>query len=165
MRFTQGEYYSYPAISYAQGWSLVYFLRETVPKNKKWNAKWGKILDTYFDDAEGGGQQGEAAHPEDGRARRRRPRDGRRPGMDDPGMDPGDERAGDGRRRTAAPGMDEPGMDEPPVEPDPESVVPKFFSRFNSSEKALKKAVDEAFKGVDMVELEKAWRESTLKVK
>ena len=45
----QGEYYAYPSVSYAQGWSLVYFLREVVPKNPAWNAKWGKILTTYFD--------------------------------------------------------------------------------------------------------------------
>lgn len=29
------------------------------------------------------------------------------------------------------------------------------------SEAALKKAVDEAFKGIDWVEFEKAWKEST----
>jgi hypothetical protein len=46
---SQREYYQYPAISYAQGWSLVYFLREIVPKNKEYAAKWGRILDTYFD--------------------------------------------------------------------------------------------------------------------
>ena len=49
VRFTQGEYYSYPGVSYAQGWALIYFLREIVPKNKKYNEKWGHILDTYFD--------------------------------------------------------------------------------------------------------------------
>jgi hypothetical protein len=49
VRFSQREYYSYPGVCYAQGWSLVYFLREVVPKNKKYNAKWGHILDTYFD--------------------------------------------------------------------------------------------------------------------
>jgi hypothetical protein len=46
--FSQRDYYSYPGVSYAQGWSLIYFLREGVPKNKQWNAKWGKILDKYF---------------------------------------------------------------------------------------------------------------------
>ena len=46
--FSQGEYYSYPSVSYAQGWSLIYFLREVVPQNKKYAAKWGHILDTYF---------------------------------------------------------------------------------------------------------------------
>ena len=46
--FSQEEYYAYSSISYAQGWSLIYFLREIVPKNPAWNAKWGKILETYF---------------------------------------------------------------------------------------------------------------------
>ena len=49
IRFTQREYYSYPGISYAEGWSLIYFLREVVPKNKQYRRKWGHILDTYFD--------------------------------------------------------------------------------------------------------------------
>jgi hypothetical protein len=48
VRMTQGEYYAYPDVSYAQGWALIYFLREIVPQNKKYNEKWGKILDTYF---------------------------------------------------------------------------------------------------------------------
>jgi hypothetical protein len=47
--FSQREYYSYPSVCYAEGWSLIYFLREEVPKKKEWNAKWGKILPTYFD--------------------------------------------------------------------------------------------------------------------
>ena len=49
VEFSQADYYAYPAVSYAQGWSLIYFLREEVPKKKEWNAKWGKILPTYFD--------------------------------------------------------------------------------------------------------------------
>lgn len=47
--FSQRDYYAYPSVSYAQGWSLVYFLREVVPKNKKMDEKWGRILPTYFD--------------------------------------------------------------------------------------------------------------------
>ena len=47
--FSQDEYYAYAHVSYAQGWSLIYFLREIVPKNPAWKAKWGKILQTYFD--------------------------------------------------------------------------------------------------------------------
>ena len=48
VRMSQQEYYTDPGTHYAQGWSLVYFLREIVPANPKWNAKWGKILETYF---------------------------------------------------------------------------------------------------------------------
>jgi hypothetical protein len=48
--FLQPEYYDRNiGVNYAQGWSLVYFLREVVPKNAKWNEKWGKILPTYFE--------------------------------------------------------------------------------------------------------------------
>jgi hypothetical protein len=64
--FSQQEYYAYPSVSYAQGWSLIYFLREEVPKKKEWNAKWGKILPTYFD-----ALKGEVARVEAEKARRR----------------------------------------------------------------------------------------------
>ena len=42
--------------------------------------------------------------------------------------------------------------------------IPAFFSRFMSSERALKAAVEAAFKGVDFDELEEAWKAYTLKV-
>jgi hypothetical protein len=42
------EYYGRPSLAYAQGWSLVYFLRVIVPKTPEWKEKWGGILDTYF---------------------------------------------------------------------------------------------------------------------
>jgi hypothetical protein len=45
---TRSEYYRTPALAYAQGWSLVYFLREIVPTNPEWQAKWGRILETYY---------------------------------------------------------------------------------------------------------------------
>ena len=45
---TQDEYYLRPEVCYAQGWSLVYFLRAIVPTKPEWKAKWGGILDTYF---------------------------------------------------------------------------------------------------------------------
>jgi hypothetical protein len=64
------------------------------------------------------------------------------------------------------PGMGEPGMGEPDSDGDsPEGYMPRAFSRYTSPEKALRKAVEEAFKGVDMDELEKEWKASTLKVK
>ena len=48
VRFSQREYYSNPSICYAEGWSLIYFLREVVPRKKSFRAKWGHILDVYF---------------------------------------------------------------------------------------------------------------------
>jgi hypothetical protein len=157
VRMSQRDYYG-PLVSqcYAQGWAFNYFLREVVPKNAKWNEKWGKILATYFDTLKAevnkekplAPKKADPDAPDDGD-------DGDDGGMDEPDPPPAGE-----------PGMgDEPGPGEdPPV--DPEAFIPEFISsRFSSSEKALRKAVEEAFKGVDMEELEKAWRESTLKVK
>ena len=51
--FTQGDYYAYANVCYAEGWSLIYFLREIVPKKPDWNAKWGRILDVYFKTLQG----------------------------------------------------------------------------------------------------------------
>jgi hypothetical protein len=82
--FSQGEYYSYPDVCYAQGWSLVFFLREIVPKNPKWNAKWGKILDIYFATLQGSATN--TAKPEP------KPEPGDpNPGMDTPPAGPGDD--------------------------------------------------------------------------
>jgi len=55
VRFTQQEYYGQNKYgagggqNYAQGWSLIYFLRTGKKKGaKNWNPEWEKILDTYF---------------------------------------------------------------------------------------------------------------------
>ena len=95
--FTQGEYYTYPGVCYAQGWSMIYFLREIVPKNPKWNAKWGKILDTYFSVLQGSVK----APPVNPKPVVPGPAG---PGMSDPGM---------GAPGAENPGMDSPGMDAP----------------------------------------------------
>lgn len=82
--FSQAEYYSYPSVSYAQGWSLIYFLREEVPKRKEWNAKWGKILPTYFDVL-----KREVAREEEEKQRRRKGAEGRLPPKPPAGPDGG----------------------------------------------------------------------------
>ncbi|MFO0932576.1 MAG: hypothetical protein U1E39_07690 [Planctomycetota bacterium] len=184
VRMTQGEYYSYPGVSYAQGWSLVYFLREYVPKNPKWAAKWGKILPTYFDtlkaavNAErptpkpgpkpgpGGPAMGGDAPtaPGDGPTTPDEPKPPTLPGDDAPGSgDPSPDEPGMGD----GPGMGEPGMGDAPSgdEPNPFEGFTMPSSRYRSSADALKKAVDTAFAGVDMAELEAAWRETMRKVK
>ena len=172
VRMTQGEYYSYPSVSYAQGWSLIYFLREFVPKNPKWNEKWGKILDVYFTTlkteankdkpltpkkAPKPEEPGMGDEPAMGDEPPAPPDAPEEPGMGDtePGMDGGEPGMGGD-----APGMDggEPGSEEPP-----EAFLPPP-SRFRGSGEALKKAVDEAFKGVDFAELEAAWRDTMKKV-
>jgi hypothetical protein len=44
VRYSQSEYYSNADLCYAQGWSIVYFLKRGLPKDHPW----AKILPTYF---------------------------------------------------------------------------------------------------------------------
>jgi hypothetical protein len=166
VRMSQGEYYSYPAVSYAQGWSLVYFLREIVPKNPEYSAKWGNILPTYF----------KVLKEEVNKARPLKPKvEEPDDGKDDPGMDePGMDEPGMGEPGMDEPGMGEPGMDgppapEPPTPPggddDDAPTIPQFFSRFwDRDGKALKAAVTAAFAGVDFDDLESAWKKEINKI-
>lgn len=55
VRFTQQQYYSEqpeygtdPGAHYAQGWSMIYFLRTAKKKAKCWNPAWDLILGTYL---------------------------------------------------------------------------------------------------------------------
>jgi hypothetical protein len=51
VRLTQQEYYepSKVHVNYAQGWSLIYFLRTGKKNNAKgWNPQWDSILETYL---------------------------------------------------------------------------------------------------------------------
>jgi hypothetical protein len=159
VRMDQGEYYSYPDVSYAQGWSLVYFLREIVPKNPKWAAKWGRILPTYFDTlkAEIGKGRGEPTKPTAPPRKEPEPEEPDDPAPTTPGTGEPDGKGEPG-------GMGEPGGEEPPP-PDDEAAtfsIPRFMGE--SDDKALEKALDAAFSGVDFAELEKAWADSILKV-
>lgn len=45
VRFSQAQYYANPQLCYAEGWSLVYFLRKGVPKGHPYE----KILPRYFE--------------------------------------------------------------------------------------------------------------------
>jgi hypothetical protein len=45
-RYEQHEYYRRAGLCYAQGWSMIYFLRES--KEAQNHPVWSKILDTYF---------------------------------------------------------------------------------------------------------------------
>lgn len=55
VRMSQSEYYgnnkfgASPGQNYAQGWSLVYFLRTGPKKAKGWNDAWNGILDRYLE--------------------------------------------------------------------------------------------------------------------
>jgi hypothetical protein len=51
VRMTKAEYYDQATVgrNYAQGWSLIYFLRTGKKNNAKgWNPQWDTILDTYL---------------------------------------------------------------------------------------------------------------------
>ena len=160
VRFTQGEYYSYPGICYAQGWSLIYFLREIVPKNKKYNEKWGHILQVYFDTL-----KGEVKLDKDFGGFRPRPR---KDDDDDDGDDGddgddedggGDEGPGDGSPPDTPPGDGGDGGGDPD-DPEAANSAPRPTGGFGP-QAALDKAVNEAFKDVDWDEFEEAWREGT----
>jgi hypothetical protein len=165
VRFSQGEYYSYPGVSYAQGWSLIYFLREIVPKNKKWNEKWGKILSTYFDtlkrevnSEEGFRPMGtDPVPPDDGGDEPDEPE------PDDPTPEPPAD-PGEGTDPSDPP-PDGPGdPSDPSGEPDeptpPPLPPPPPTGRFGSRA-ALEKALEAAFAGIDWEEFEAAWLKET----
>jgi len=48
-RYKQSDYYANPSICYAQGWSMIYFLRTGKKNNAKgWDPKWDTLLDDYL---------------------------------------------------------------------------------------------------------------------
>ena len=47
VRYEQPQYYANAALCYAQGWSMIYFLRTS--RDVERNPQWAKILPTYFD--------------------------------------------------------------------------------------------------------------------
>ena len=161
VRFSQGEYYSYPSVCYAQGWSLIYFLREVVPNDKKLSAKYGKILDTYFavlqrevntdEPLRRGGEAKPGDKPDEGKP-------------DDDGDD--DEKDGP-EKKGGESTPDEPKPDDggtPPDGPKPDEPPPdvaRIFFNGRGGPEALQKAVEEAFEGIDWDEFEKAWFAAT----
>ncbi|MHC5010846.1 MAG: hypothetical protein ACYTG6_07845 [Planctomycetota bacterium] len=167
VRFTQMEYYSYPSISYAQGWSLIYFLREVVPKDRKYREKWGHILDTYFEvlqrevNKEGelrpGGDPEEDGAPEEG--------------GEDPAEEDADAPTTPGEGEDAEPpddeGEEDDGGDEEDGEGEEEEeeggYLPALTFGGRGSAEALQKAVEEAFAGIDWEEFEEAWAKAVKK--
>ena len=160
VEFSQREYYAYPGVSYAQGWSLIYFLREIVPKNKKYNEKWGHILDTYFDTLK-------AEVNKDGSLDREREERRRKAEEDEKDKDDG-EKEEDGPPKPPTTGGDEPSPtpdegdegDEGDGDDATQSAPMTFFRGLGSGE-ALKTAVKKAFEGVDWEEFTEAWLKAT----
>lgn len=164
VRFTQRDYYAYPGVSYAQGWSIVYFLREIVPKNKAMNAKWGNILKTYFDvlqrEVNKTGQLKRGGVDSD-------PTPPKPPGPDAPGGEDGKPAPGEDPAKPEDPGAGpDDGPGNPPGGDDDPEVDPGLQPEQEgvSTPSALQLAVDEAFKGIDWAEFEKAWRDAILKI-
>jgi hypothetical protein len=156
VKFTQRQYYSYPGICYAQGWSFIYFLREIVPKKRAYREKWGHILDRYFDTLKAAAVEQKAGHPGG------LPPGYRPVGPDGGGDDGGAKKGGDGEEGGKAGGEDggDDGGDGGEEGEDPQTFLPPpSMGRFGG-DAALQKALKAAFDGVDMDELEKAWLES-----
>ena len=95
LKYTQQQYYANASLCYAQGWSLVYFLRHT--KNKEYQ----KILPTYFDTL---------------------------------------------KRELGAEPADDDG------------AIPDGFQNMGKAQQALDKALEEAFRGIDLDRLESEWK-------
>jgi len=192
VEFSQADYYSYPSVSYAQGWSLVYFLREEVPRKKEWNAKWGKILPNYFEALRRQAardkqpkafeppapppEQPPAPPPEPPPAPPADPAGKTDPAPEPPPADPAtppDPSAPTNPDDPTKPGDPPPPADPPkPGDPDhpdkPDEPVDPGFQPMqdyaDSSPDALRDAFQEAFRGIDFAELEKAWFETMKKV-
>ena len=108
IRYSQREYYTNPGLCYAQGWSMIYFLRTARAVER--NARWKQILPVYFDTL----KQAWAAELA---------------GLETAGKTKDDE------------------------------------ARATAQERAREAAVSRAFEGVDLDEIQKAWREYTLGLK
>jgi len=168
LKYTQAEYYANPGLCYAQGWSLVYFLRE-VERRKitKYKKYWG-LLDRYFDaikrnvkSVREGGIEGLNEPPA-------LPPGGEEPGLPEPPDSEGPTVKGKGLPRL--PGLEQPFPGEHPeagTAPD-EGAPPPTERRtiagpsITGTESALDAAVDEVFlknRNIDIKELERDWVE------
>jgi len=166
LKYSQAQYYANPGLCYAQGWSFVYFLREAERRKlKKYQKYWG-LLDKYFDaikanvkQVKEGGLYGLENPPAP-------------PASDEPppeGADPPPEEAEKPLPTSALPpipGLDAPFPGERPhtgassgatgASGDTRTVAGPQITDVRS---ALDAAVDHAFAGIDLDQLEKDWIE------
>ena len=157
LKYTQGEYYANAGLCYAQGWSFVYFLREVEKRKiKKYKKYWG-LLDKYFDaikrnvkTVKEGGLYGLEKKPEtedtsdEGGDEATSEESGGLPRL------PGLERPFPGEHPEAGASDDGRGTGETKSVAGP---------RITGVRSALDASVDDAFKGIDLAELEKDWIE------
>ncbi len=166
LKYTQGEYYSNPGLCYAQGWSFVYFLREVERRKiKKYQKYWG-LLDKYFEAIKANVKEVQ----EKGLF-----------GLEDPPQPPPGPPPAEGEE--AAPPVEPekpksklpaiPGLDAPFPGEHPEAGAPPTpgtpgadgetrtvaGGEFRDARGALDVAVDQAFRGIDLDQLEKDWIE------
>lgn len=156
LKYTQGQYYARAGLCYAQGWSFVYFLREVERRKiKKYKKYWG-LLDKYFEaikknvksvkeqGLEGLREPVPVPPAEEEPAAPEAPTLPRPPGLEQPfpgenplagaGDDPGAKK-GRGETKTVT------------------------GPRITGIKSGLDAAVDQAFKGIDLEQLEKDWIE------
>ena len=134
LHWSQGEYYGNNKAgvdigdNYALGWDFVYFMRTT--KKKEYQG----VLDKYFNTLKGLVTKGRKARE-----------DAMKP--PEPPAKPAD--GGDGQPPA--------GGDDQPPKPETPPAPPPDFSEMYNPQKWLDQALEEAFKGVDLKQLEKDW--------
>ncbi|MEM8886086.1 MAG: hypothetical protein AAGD14_18625 [Planctomycetota bacterium] len=156
LKYTQGQYYARPGLCYAQGWSFVYFLREVERRKiKKYKKYWG-LLDKYFEaikknvksvkeqGLEGLREPVPVPPAEEEPATPEAPTLPRPPGLEQPFP---------GENPLAGAG-DDPGKSKGRGES--KSVT---GPRITGIKSGLDAAVDQAFKGIDIDQLQKDWIE------
>lgn len=164
LKYTQGQYYANPGLCYAQGWSFVYFLREVERRKiKKYQKYWG-LLDKYFAAI----KRNVKTVKEQGLAGLNRP-------PPEPEAPPEPEVKAPTLPRPL--GLEEPFPGEHPLAgagDDPTVKSGKDGRRKGESKSVtgpkitgirsgLDAAVDQAFKGIDLKDLEKDWIEFSKK--
>ena len=163
LKYTQGEYYAKAGLCYAQGWSFVYFLREVERRKIKKYKQYFGLLDRYFDAIKANvkavkekGLEGlneppvvppETETEEEKQAESTVPSLPRPPGLEKPF--PGEHPlagAGD------APEVE--GGEKPTRRGETKTVAGPQFKGIRGG---LDAAIDQAFKGIDLDQLEKDW--------
>jgi len=161
LKYSQRDYYANPGLCYAQGWSFVYFLREVERRKvKKYQKYWG-LLNRYF-----------AAIKANVKAVQERGLEGLEPPPPAPEPPPEEADAPPAEpekpasKLPAIPGLDAPFPGEHPEAGVPSTARPAEGETrtvagpvIHDSGSALDAAVDQAFSGIDIDELEKDWIE------
>ena len=159
LKYTQGEYYANPGLCYAQGWSFVYFLRETERRKiRKYKQYWG-LLDRYFD--------GIKRNVKSVKENAFEGLDPKKPPPAGPNPFEPEKPKKEEARLPRLPGLEAPFPGEHPeagVGPDPKAkrtgeTKSVAGPRITGTRSALDAAVDQVFGKIDIDQLEKDWVE------